>query len=363
MLFDPSRSAHTQHRHPIKIGMLALLGLMTWLCVTTIPATVAAQTVVIGGGQAAPSGATVIINQGVLDRLRARGGGTSPTTTAIGTAPAAPVTTTRVPFIPPIPERRPTSVARSVQVSPPPGRSPEPAPPAPTGVSGLPPTPAVVAAAPASSITEPAAVRDPRNPARPSIPERPALTIPPPPLPTTPTDPTTTAPPTASVPDTALPEVAELPPPPDIVTSRPPQPSDSALSPPTVAAASAPGSISASDVGATPDQVVSLEAGTGFRVLFEPTEAAITTDAGRLLEGIATRMIDNPALRLRMRAFAAIQPGQSAGDAQRLSLNRILAIRTLLSNRGVDTRRLDVLALGFRDDGSPPDRVDLQFVS
>ena len=345
----PDRPA-AGHARSVRAWALALLALSAILAPD---GRADAQAVIIGGDRTVPSGASVIINQDVLDRLRQ-----SRSTASGVSAPARRAILGRAPFTPPLPPRRPDAAPdRPVeQVA---------AIPSPDGAVSVPTAPlprerptAATATPAGTAIAAPAPLRDPRNPERPTIPARPELTIAPPPLPAAPTTVET-----ATVPEPRTLAASVLPAVPDIVAARPPQPTERTLPPPVVPTSPPPPAVTAGEVGATPDQVVALPGGDGFRIFFPVGEARITEDAGRLLNGIAQRMLEEDALRIRLRTYASILPEESASDARRLSLFRALAIRSLLSDRGIDVRRLEVLALGDPADGTPPDRADLQFLS
>lgn len=352
-LHSPRPDRSKGHAHSVWAVGLALLAL--WAVV--VPAEQAdAQAVIIGGDQTAPPGASVIVNQNVLDRLRQGRSGGSGTS-----APAGRTVLSRAPFTPPLPPQRPDSTTALPvgQIAAAPTTDPTAAVP----TAPLPRSRPTDATPAGTTITAPAPLRDPRDPERPTIPVRPELTIAPPPLPATPDERAPATIETATVPEPRTPTATTLPAAPDIVEARPPQPSDLALPPPVVATTPPPPTVAASEVGATPDQVVALSGGDGFRVFFPVGEARITDEAGRLLDGIAQRLLEDDALRIRLRTYASVLPDETAGDARRLSLNRALAIRTLLNDRGIDVRRIEVLALGDPADGTPPDRADLQFLS
>jgi outer membrane protein OmpA-like peptidoglycan-associated protein len=65
-------------------------------------------------------------------------------------------------------------------------------------------------------------------------------------------------------------------------------------------------------------------------------------------------------LRLRLRGYARAE-GDTANQSRRVSLFRVLAVRTYLMKRDVSSRRMDVQALGSNlpEDGAPENRVDV----
>jgi outer membrane protein OmpA-like peptidoglycan-associated protein len=122
------------------------------------------------------------------------------------------------------------------------------------------------------------------------------------------------------------------------VTLHPPVARAAALAP--VASASAPGVVNVVDFG------------TG--------SAALLPAGRRLLDSVARTMAANPRLRVELVAHAA-------GDdvtARRLSLVRAVEMRSYLLDDGVEDVRMDVRALGNRNDGgrAPSDRVDVVLV-
>ena len=60
----------------------------------------------------------------------------------------------------------------------------------------------------------------------------------------------------------------------------------------------------------------------------------------------------------QVKAYADGATG-SASSARRLSLSRALSVRSILIKFGVRSTRIDVRALGDRNEGGPPDRVDV----
>jgi outer membrane protein OmpA-like peptidoglycan-associated protein len=66
-------------------------------------------------------------------------------------------------------------------------------------------------------------------------------------------------------------------------------------------------------------------------------------------------------LRVQIRGFAR-DDGNGQSSARRMSLSRVLVVRSYLMDKGVKPVRLDVQALGTETDKTPLDRVDLVFV-
>jgi len=63
-----------------------------------------------------------------------------------------------------------------------------------------------------------------------------------------------------------------------------------------------------------------------------------------------------------LKAFAAGN-AETASQARRLSLSRALAVRSFLIDKGIESTRMDVRALGTKFEDGPPDRVDILIVT
>lgn len=106
------------------------------------------------------------------------------------------------------------------------------------------------------------------------------------------------------------------------------------------------------------ETIGTLPGGGGFRIVYEPGATAIDAMGGRLLTGIAERMINDETIRLQIRSYAGSTPETSV-RARRLSLDRAIAVRTFLVDRGVRSTRIDIRALGNTAPQPPGDRIDL----
>ncbi len=84
--------------------------------------------------------------------------------------------------------------------------------------------------------------------------------------------------------------------------------------------------------------------------------------AERNLRAIADQLAANDSLRAQVKAYADGSTG-SASTARRLSLSRALAVRSILIELGVRSTRIDVRALGDRNEGGAPDRVDILVIN
>jgi outer membrane protein OmpA-like peptidoglycan-associated protein len=99
--------------------------------------------------------------------------------------------------------------------------------------------------------------------------------------------------------------------------------------------------------------------GEPMRVLFTADKADLPDKAKSELNAVAQRLTKDAHLRLQLVAYASGTADQ-ANQARRVSLQRALAVRSYLMEHGVANTRMDVRALGNRNDGEePPDRVDL----
>jgi len=96
----------------------------------------------------------------------------------------------------------------------------------------------------------------------------------------------------------------------------------------------------------------------GFRLLFAPGSADLPAAAPALLREIAETMGREPALRLKVAAYASGE-AENPVPARRLSLQRALKVREALAGEGIASLRVDVLALGLTAAAPPLDRVDL----
>lgn len=90
---------------------------------------------------------------------------------------------------------------------------------------------------------------------------------------------------------------------------------------------------------------------------FAPGQTAVGGSAGGALDRVARRLESDSRLRVQLAAYAG-GPGYPAGAARRLSLSRVLAVRSYLIDKGVSSTRIDVRAFGGRAADGAPDRVD-----
>lgn len=95
-----------------------------------------------------------------------------------------------------------------------------------------------------------------------------------------------------------------------------------------------------------------------IRIFFDAGSSDIPADALGQITAIANALANDPAQRLQLKAYAAAS-ADSASLARRLSLTRALTVRSALIEQGVRSTRIDVRALGGKDAGDTPDRVDI----
>jgi len=96
-----------------------------------------------------------------------------------------------------------------------------------------------------------------------------------------------------------------------------------------------------------------------LRVIFDPQTAAIIGSARKDLDAMGESLRYDPR-RIELKAYGGT-PGDKASEARRISLKRGLAVRAYLIGLGIDSRRIDVRALGGITDTGAPDRVDVAY--
>jgi outer membrane protein OmpA-like peptidoglycan-associated protein len=111
--------------------------------------------------------------------------------------------------------------------------------------------------------------------------------------------------------------------------------------------------------GMNPGDMVGLVVGNGFRIRFSPGAEEIGTEAGDLLSGLIERLAADGGSQIEIRAYAGAKPDPA--NARRISLSRALNIRSFLIDRGIDSKRIALRALGNTSPpDQPADRVDLR---
>lgn len=97
-------------------------------------------------------------------------------------------------------------------------------------------------------------------------------------------------------------------------------------------------------------------------VRFPQGRAEIPPEGQQLLDAVASQLAANAKLRLQLVAYAS-GVDDDAVAARRLSLARAVQMRSYLIAKGVSSVRMDVRALGNRNEsGGPADRVDVLIV-
>jgi outer membrane protein OmpA-like peptidoglycan-associated protein len=76
------------------------------------------------------------------------------------------------------------------------------------------------------------------------------------------------------------------------------------------------------------------------------------------LEKIINAVATNNTQRIQLVAYAS-RPDSSASKARRLSLSRALSIRSYLINKGINSGKMSIKALGNKIGSGPPNRVDI----
>ncbi|MFQ6018214.1 MAG: OmpA family protein [Kiloniellaceae bacterium] len=117
---------------------------------------------------------------------------------------------------------------------------------------------------------------------------------------------------------------------------------------------------SAPTAAPTPTQRHALPAAAlgGMRVLFQEGSAELSETAKGQLEDLAQRLRQEESTRVQLLAYAKAT-SNGASRARRLSLSRALAVRAFLIDQGVRSTRMDVRALGDKIQDGPADRVDI----
>lgn len=97
-------------------------------------------------------------------------------------------------------------------------------------------------------------------------------------------------------------------------------------------------------------------------LVFAPEDAKVGESARSDLAALVRRLQKDEDLNLQLLAYASGDDA-SASKARRLSLSRALEVRKFLMDKGVRSTRIEVRALGNKQDGrGPADRVDAVLV-
>ena len=92
---------------------------------------------------------------------------------------------------------------------------------------------------------------------------------------------------------------------------------------------------------------------------FGESASQLDDKAKRDLDVLVRSIDTDEETRLQLTAYASAPGADNASQARRLSLSRALAVRTYLIEKGVKSTRIDVRALGNKNEGGPADRVDV----
>jgi len=115
-----------------------------------------------------------------------------------------------------------------------------------------------------------------------------------------------------------------------------------------------------------PPQTASLSAKGGIpaQVNFSGSDTDLPDQAKPTLDRVIQSLQADPQLRIELVAYASGSADQ-ASQARRISLSRALAVRAYLIEKGIDSQRFEVRALGNRVDngGTAADRVEILALS
>ena len=160
----------------------------------------------------------------------------------------------------------------------------------------------------------------------------------------------------------APPPLAVLPPSPLAPPSAPALPPAPMLTPAPQAAAPAPAAPAApqpQQLAALPPSSASASGGKTVHLAFGESASQLDDRAKRDLDVLVRTIGADEETRLQLTAYASAPGADNASQARRLSLSRALAVRTYLIEKGVKSTRIDVRALGNKNEGGPADRVDV----
>ena len=93
-----------------------------------------------------------------------------------------------------------------------------------------------------------------------------------------------------------------------------------------------------------------------LRLEFAAGSAELSDAARDALARRAETFKREESTRIQLQAFAT---GSGGSEPRRLSLSRALAVRAFFVERGIASSRIDVRALGERNDDGPLERVDV----
>jgi outer membrane protein OmpA-like peptidoglycan-associated protein len=95
-------------------------------------------------------------------------------------------------------------------------------------------------------------------------------------------------------------------------------------------------------------------------ITFGVDETDLPSSADSTLVPLAERMQSNENVGVQILAYASKTNG-SVSSVRRKSLSRALSVRKFLMDRGIQSTRIEVRALGDKNEGGAPDRIDAIF--
>ncbi len=164
-------------------------------------------------------------------------------------------------------------------------------------------------------------------------------------------------PPPAPAPKT---EVAAAPPPPSAPAAPAAPPAPAA----TPTAPASPSSAEASSAAPAAAEQASLPDASGEKpaqVLFNGDDTKLSADGQGILDSVYAKLEASNDLRVQLMAYAA-GSDLTSSKARRISLSRALSVRSYLIEKGLRSTRIDVRALGDKEQGAPENRVDVNIV-
>ncbi len=94
-----------------------------------------------------------------------------------------------------------------------------------------------------------------------------------------------------------------------------------------------------------------------IKLFFAPDHAELSADARVKLNQLADALLADDAKVIQLLAYAS--DNESSAQARRVSLSRALAVRGVLMERGIQSTRMHVRALGNKSKDGNPDRVEI----
>tara|TARA_Y100001934_G_C12383175_1_gene793805 strand:+ start:2227 stop:3102 length:876 start_codon:yes stop_codon:yes gene_type:complete len=95
-----------------------------------------------------------------------------------------------------------------------------------------------------------------------------------------------------------------------------------------------------------------------YTIFFPTNESDLELTDKKIIKKLTEIVLSDKSLRLQLKAYATGN-AESASQSRRLSLSRALSVRTEFIENGLRSTRIDVRALGHKDSGDKPDRVDI----